>query len=78
MLDPPAPRHERWPWRDYGGFQMTEQRALGESVYAVLLAQAVMSGKADEFMRSVKAVLLPTSAPYRRREGDWAEGSRQF
>ena len=55
---------------------MTHQRALAESVYAVSLARAVMSGKADDFTRAARGVLLPTAAIYMRRKGDWAEGSQ--
>lgn len=71
--DDDAPdRHAGWPWRSWGCEAMTHQRATAEAVYAVAMAQAAMRGRLADFERGARALLLPTSEIYRRREGDWA------
>ena len=71
--DPPGP-HAGWPWRSWGCEAMTHQRATAEALYAVGMAQAAMRGRLADFERDARSALLPTSAIYRRRDGDWASG----
>lgn len=45
MAEDARQRHQNWPWRDFGAFNMTHQRATAEAFYAAALHQRAGLGE---------------------------------